>query len=117
VQVELTGEVETMASNESTAAKQGISPGTEEGPVKSANVWQADCVRYDGDGVKLNIDVASGDSGGPIWEYQGEGDVHIITQTNEAYDSTNSTECGNTVYNTTFGFATYKILNSNGYSI
>lgn len=77
--------IDKMASDTSfTVYQQGCCTGKTSGPVAASN-YNADCSDrdFDGHGVLSNPDFGNGDSGGPVWYTDSNGDswlVHLSTR-------------------------------------
>ncbi|MFB6235923.1 MAG: trypsin-like serine protease [Halopenitus sp.] len=93
--------------------KMGMETGEEVGYIDEMEVSSGpDCSDFNGEGVKAKIDVAQGDSGGPMYDVDGS-DAYIIGISSTATDKkANDTDCeGDTVYSRTMGPTAYEINN------
>ena len=85
--------VSDMISTEENAYQTGATTCTTEGPIKGqGDVASASCVDFENHGIKADIGVAEGDSGGPfidLVEYNGNQYAAIITH--QSFGGTSST--------------------------
>ncbi|MFB6202805.1 MAG: hypothetical protein ABEI98_12460 [Halorhabdus sp.] len=115
--------VDSLASNQTWVRKVGVTSGEHYGPVTgngSSNGWGT-CVDFEGAGVTAKIKNAEGDSGGPVYHYNnnGNGKAWLVNIYQEWINQTGTKQChGGTqkVASKCRGTAFYHLNNAHGIS-
>ncbi|WP_435145200.1 hypothetical protein [Halobaculum sp. P14] len=115
--------IASMVGKTGEAYKSGDGTGYRTGTIRGYNEGGfTGCPRFDTDGVKTEVDVAPGDSGGPIFDLTGcrygSCEALAINNMSIAKGSYNGTACdGDSTQPKTVGWPAYKIVNNNSYTV
>lgn len=96
-------------SNDDGLYKTGIMTGTQWGEIEGINAGDGSCVNWDGEGVIVMTDSASGDSGAPVYDIQ-NGNAYIASIHSAGGAGTGRTDCqGGDITEASHGTAAYYI--------
>lgn len=115
--------VRDLKSNSTIINSQGCVTGLTEGTITDNNTFFIQgCYAGDGNDIKSKGTsdqyVAKGDSGGPIFTIDSNGDAHAITINARGQDKAGDHSCGNTqAYSKNHGYSIEAIINNNSYTI
>lgn len=93
--------------------KMGIKTGRESGTLIDVQHQPGGCRDHNGEGIRADINVVQGDSGGPIYDVE-SGAAYMLSHASIAAAKSSNSECGGTVWEHTWGPAAYEIKNVHG---
>lgn len=102
-----------MCANNEYVYKTGKETGTDFGPVQECEVTTAGCDDLRGEGVHYSLDSSGGDSGGPVYDIDGD-DAYMVAIHKGAWNKYD-TDCeGDSVKSESVGPSAYEINNAFG---